>query len=51
MSKFIEDLVRPHVTGAELAAGYKAMAADDSREAAAREWMEALVQDARDEAR
>jgi len=51
MSKFIEDLVRPHVTGAELAAGYKAMAADDSREAAAREWMEALVQDASDEAR
>jgi hypothetical protein len=34
-----------------LAAGYKAMAADDSREVAAREWMEALVRDASDEAR
>ena len=51
ISKFIEDLVRPHVTGADLAAGYQAMAADESREIAAREWLEALAQDTADETR
>lgn len=51
ISKFIEDLARPHVTGAELEAGYRAMAADDSREIAAQEWLEALAQDSSDEAR
>lgn len=31
ISKFIEDLVRPHVTRANLAVGFQAMAAGESR--------------------
>ncbi len=51
MSQFIEDLLRPHVMGASLDDGYKAMAADQEREAEAMEWSNALAQDAADEAR
>ncbi len=51
MSQFIEDLLRPHVMGASLDDGYKAMAADREREAEAMEWSNALAQDAADEAR
>jgi len=35
ISRFIEDLVRPHVLTDELEAGYAAMAADEAREAEA----------------
>jgi len=45
ISKFIEELVRLHVSGADLAMGYQAMAADELREIAAREWLEGLAQD------
>jgi len=45
MSKFIEDLVKPHVVDSVLDAGYRAMAADEEREAEAREWCEALAGD------
>lgn len=51
MSQFIEDLVRPHVSGTALDAGYRAMAADTGREAEAAEWIEALAADGVDEAR
>ena len=51
MSQFIEDLVRPHVMGNTLDEGYSAMAADNDREAEAREWCDALVKDMSDEAR
>lgn len=51
ISQFIEDLVRPHVIGTDLEAGYAAMAADEAREAEAEEWAEALNEDVADEAR
>jgi len=45
MSQFIEDLLRPHVMGASLEDGYKAMAQDQDREAEATEWTNALSKD------
>jgi predicted CopG family antitoxin len=51
ISQFIEDLVRPHVIGADLEAGYQAMAADELREAEAREWSEATIGDVADATR
>ena len=51
ISKFIEDLVRPHLAGSQLDEGYRAMAADAGREIEAREWLEALAADPKDEAR
>ncbi len=51
MSQFIEDLLRPLVSGSALDAGYRDMANDRSREAEASEWIEALSEDAADEAR
>jgi predicted CopG family antitoxin len=45
ISEFIENLVRPHVLGTDLEAGYKAMAQDEEHEAEALEWAEALVGD------
>ena len=51
MSQFIEDLVRPHVSGSALDAGYRAMAADEERETDASEWINALAGDGSDEAR
>ena len=51
MSQFIEDVLRPHVSGSALDEGYRAMAADREREADAREWIEGLAGDGADEAR
>ena len=51
ISKFIEDLVRPHVLYPELEAGYQQMAQDEEREAEALEWAEATVGDVADETR
>jgi hypothetical protein len=51
ISQFIEDLVRPHVLDASLDDGYRAMAADQEREAEALEWCNALAPDMADEAR
>lgn len=48
ISRFIEDLVRPHVTAPDLAAAYKQMAEDEAREAEALEWAEATVGDTGD---
>jgi hypothetical protein len=45
ISRFLNDLARPHVVGQDLAAGYAAMAADESREAAAEAWSEGLIGD------
>lgn len=46
MSQFIEDLLRPHVvSNTSLDDGYRAMAADTSREAEAIEWCNALAGD------
>ena len=51
MSQFIEDLLRPHVMGATLDDGYKAMAADKGRETDALAWSNSLAKDMADEAR
>ena len=51
ISRFIEDLVRPHVLHPELEAAYQQMAQDEAREAEALEWAEATVGDVSDEAR
>jgi hypothetical protein len=40
ISRFLNDLARPHVTGRDLAEGYRAMAADAEREREAAEWVE-----------
>lgn len=45
ISRFIEDLVRPHVLLHELEAGYAAMAADEAREAEALAWSEGTIGD------
>ncbi|PKO23240.1 MAG: addiction module antitoxin [Chloroflexi bacterium HGW-Chloroflexi-1] len=51
ISRFIEDLVRPHVLFPDLEAAYRRMAADEKREAEALEWAEATVGDVNDETR
>ena len=51
ISRFLNDLARPHVAASELAAGYAAMAADEAREQEADLWTEALIADASPEAR
>ncbi|OYV96518.1 MAG: addiction module antitoxin [Planctomycetia bacterium 21-64-5] len=51
ISGFIESLVRPHVVGKDLEAGYREMARDEAREAEADEWAEGLVGDVADETR
>lgn len=45
ISRFLNDLARPHVLTHDLAAGYRAMAADSEREEEASEWIEALAGD------
>ena len=45
ISRFIEDLVRPHVLSADIEDGYRAMAADALREREASEWINALAPD------
>jgi predicted CopG family antitoxin len=51
ISRFIEDLVRPHVMSPDLEAAYRDMAKDEAREAEALEWAEATIGDVADEAR
>lgn len=51
VSKYIEDLLRPHVVDTSLDEGYRAMAADKARESEALEWCNALVGDMADAAR
>ena len=51
ISKFIEDLVRPHVMDSSLDEGYIAMASDNLREAEAAEWCNALARDMTNESR
>ncbi len=51
ISRFIEDLVRPHVISADLEIAYMEMAADESREAEALDWAEATIGDIADDAR
>ena len=48
ISRFLNDLARPHVTRRELAEAYRAMAADEEREREAGEWVENLTGDIAD---
>ena len=45
ISRFIEDLVRPHVIRHELESAYETMARDTAREEEAIEWTEAVIGD------
>jgi predicted CopG family antitoxin len=45
ISRFIEDLVRPHVTKKDIYASYKEMADDEVRESEALEWAEGTFGD------
>ena len=45
ISRFINDLARPHVVRQDLRAGYAAMGADTERETEADEWCEGLIED------
>ena len=49
ISRFVEELVRPHVVRRDLYEGYRKMAADSVREADALKWAEATCGDASDE--
>lgn len=49
ISRFLESLARPHVVDEYLEGEYRAMAADEVREAEALEWAEELIADLGDE--
>ncbi len=51
ISRFIEELVRPLVTGDQLDHAYKTMAADRRREKEALEWSNAMITDVKNETR
>ena len=51
ISRFIEDLVRPHVVSPDLETAYMEMGADEAREAEALEWAEATIGDVADDPR
>jgi hypothetical protein len=51
ISRFIENVIRPHIDRPHLDAAYKDMAADEAREADALEWAEATMGDVADEPR
>jgi hypothetical protein len=49
ISRFLNDLARPHVAEQDLEAGYRAMAADEEYEREAMEWIEGVVGDVADD--
>jgi hypothetical protein len=49
ISRFLNDLARPHVIKHALDAAYAEMAADEEREREATEWSEGLIADIADE--
>ncbi|MGE5269038.1 MAG: addiction module antitoxin [Thiohalocapsa sp.] len=51
ISRFMNDLARPHVLPGDLVQGYRAMAADEVREREAAEWIEGLTDDIADDPR
>ena len=51
ISRFLEDLARPHVLNRDIEAAYREMATDEARESEAPEWSESLVSDVQDEPR
>ena len=48
ISRFIEDLVRPHVIRKDIYSAYKEMAGDEVRESEALDWAEATLGDVND---
>ena len=51
ISRFIEQLLRPHVLSKEMEEAYSAMARDEDRETEALEWSETLIGNALDDSR
>ena len=51
ISRFIEGLVRPHVSRSHLESAYRQMAAEEQREADALAWGDATIGDVADETR
>lgn len=51
ISRFIQNLVRPHVLFPDLEAAYREMAEDEERETEALEWAEATIGDVSNAAR
>ncbi len=51
ISRFLNDLARPHVTHTDLIEDYREMAADEGREREALDWAEGLIGDVADEPR
>jgi len=49
ISRFLNDLARPHVVQDKLEEAYREMAADEEREREADEWTEGLIGDVADE--
>ena len=49
ISRFIENLVRPHVIKRDMYAAYKEMASDEIRESEALEWANGTIGDLSDE--
>lgn len=45
ISRFLENLARPHVVDSELITAYQEMAEDTDRELEAEEWVESLTED------
>jgi len=46
ISRFLNDLARPHVVDEDLLAAYRQMSEDREREAGAQDWVEGLIDDA-----
>ncbi len=46
ISRFLNDLARPHVVDDDLLTAYRQMADDREREAEAEDWIEGLIEDA-----
>lgn len=51
ISRFLEDLARPHVIPTDIEEAYRQMATDEEREAEAMEWTEGLIGDVVDDTR
>lgn len=51
ISRFLENLARPHVIESDLEAAYRSMAADEEREKDAEAWSEGVIADVADEPR
>jgi hypothetical protein len=51
ISRFINELAKPHVVHDAFEEGYRAMAADEAREEEAMEWIEGLISDVADDPR